>query len=135
MKRRTLAPVVLVLLILSSLACVSTAHMGKLGVDNPVTLEAHDEVKYVWQANVEPGTEYVVTVTNEEFAEASYSGFIHVNDEGLSTEETDDLLAIERFEPHVSFIAPKDGTVIIAVYMVNWIDTDIEVTLTQTAKN
>jgi hypothetical protein len=109
------------------------ASMGELGVDEPIVFEAHDETDYAWQAKVMPGERYILSVANEEYGEASYYGFMHVYDEGAtSNEDASNLIAEgEAFTPSVSFVAPEDGTVTVVVYMINWIDTDVEVTLTK----
>lgn len=118
--------------LLSSLACITTQAMGELRIDETVVIEAHDETDHVWTADVEPGKEYVVSVTNEEYGEASYYGQIYIYDEGTSSFDASNLIADgEHFTPSVSFVAPEDGTVTIIIYMINWINTDIEVTLTQ----
>lgn len=137
MNKQTISYVLVVfaVLLLSSLACVSMASMGELEVDEPVVFEAHDETDYAWQAKVMPGERYILNLANEEYGEASYQGFMHVYDEGTtSNEDASNLIAEgEAFTPSVSFVAPEDGTVTIVVYMINWIDTNVEITLTKSS--
>jgi hypothetical protein len=124
---------VLGILLFLSLACVSTTHMGELKIDKPVTFEAHDEVDYAWEATLEPGEEYILSINNEEYSGVGYQGFIHIFDEGIvSNSDASNLIAEgAHFTPSVSFVAPEDGKVMITVYMINWVDTEIEVTLTK----
>jgi len=106
--------------------------MGELKIDEPVVLKAHDEVNYAWNAIVTPGTEYTFSVASVRSGEGYYYGHIYILDEGTDLYDDENLIAMgESFSPTVSFIAPKDGTVSIMISMVNWINTDIEVTLTQ----
>ena len=138
MKRQTLAPIVLVLLILASLACASQVTKEELQIDEPVVFKSLDEVYYAWKAFVEPGSEYTFSVRSVEYGEEGYYGFIHILDEGTNyyDYQAEDVIAEgEHFTPYVSFIAPEDGTITIMITMINWVNTDIEVTLTQTAKN
>jgi len=106
--------------------------MGKLGVDEPIVFEAHDETQYVWDAGIEPGKEYILSVLSEDFGEEGYYGQIYVYDENT---KSDLIVQGDGFTPYVIFTAPEDGTITIVVYMVNWINTDIEVTLTQNDDN
>ncbi|MBN1311378.1 MAG: hypothetical protein JXB30_08150 [Anaerolineae bacterium] len=135
MKSQTTGYVLFVctMLLLSGLACSSMIDKGELEVGEAVVFEAHDETDYFWKAEVTPGEKYVLSVTNDEYGEASYYGFMHIYDEGtITNEDASNLVAEgEHFTPSVSFVAPEDGTVTIVVYMINWIDTDVEVTLTK----